>query len=136
MLRSHPSSVFVLKYYAPFLFFGATFIFWSSRFRFGALVILIPLLFGVFFSASLAVLRIPDGTVHYRRLFSWRKLHYDEISGCGVSWVPGTGYLRLRRFLWPWGKLYFILDRNKQLFRPERPLLRYIQERIDANMAL
>jgi hypothetical protein len=66
MLRSHPSSVFVLKYYAPLLLFGGTFIFWNSRFRFGALVVLIPLFLGIFFTASLAVLRIPDGTVHYR----------------------------------------------------------------------
>jgi hypothetical protein len=129
MLRSHPTSVFGLKYYAPLLLFGCTFIFWNSRFRFGALVILIPLLIGLLFHASLAILQVPDGNIRYRRLFKWKKLHFDEITGCGQFGVWGIGYIRLNQFVLPWGKLYFVLDTKGKLFgRGDYPLLRFIQE--------
>jgi hypothetical protein len=74
MLRSHPSNVFVLKYYAPLILFGGTFVFWSVGFRWAQLIFLIPLILGVVFYASLAVLQIPDGTVRYRRAFAGEKL--------------------------------------------------------------
>ena len=131
MLRSHPSSVFVLKYYAPLIFFGGTFVFWSVGFRWAQMIILVPLILAILFCASLAVLEIPDGTVRYRRLFRWTRVPYDEIVESGTSWaVAGIGYLRLKRFVFPWGKLYFVLDRNEKVFgRRAYPLLRYIQKR-------
>jgi hypothetical protein len=133
MLRSHPSSVLVLKYYAPLLLFGLTFIFWNSHFRFGALVILIPLLIGLLFHASLAILQVLDGNIRYRRLFKWKKLRFDEITGCGEFGVWGIGYIRLNQFVLPWGKLYFILDTNEKLFgRGDYPLLRFIREHMES----
>jgi hypothetical protein len=133
MLRSHPSNVWVLKYYAPVILFGGTFIFWSVGFRWAQLIVLIPLILGIFFCASLAVLQIPDGRIRYRRLLRWRKLSYDEIVECGTSWVmPGIGYVRLKRYLFPWGKLYFVLDENERIFEHgTHPLLRYIQDRME-----
>lgn len=132
MLRSHPSSVFVLKYYAPVILFGGTLVFWSGGFRWAQLIVLVPLILGMFFYASLAVLQIPDGTIRYRRLFHWRKLPYDEVVECDFSRaIFGIGYLRLKRFRFPWGKLYFVLDQNERLFgRGTHPLLRYIQDRV------
>src|SRR5215475_14135173 len=131
MLRSHPSSVFVLKYYAPLIFFGGTFVFWSVGFRWAQMIILVPLILAILFCASLAVLEIPDGTVRYRRLFRWTTVPYDEIVESGTSWaVAGIAYLRLKRFVFPWGKLYFVLDRNEKVFGGGAyPLLRYIQKR-------
>src|SRR5882724_6104542 len=128
MLRSHPSSVFVLKYYAPIILFGGTLVFWSVGFRWAQLIFLVPLILGMLFYASLAVLQIPDGTICYRRLLRWRKLTYDEVVECGISWgIFGIGYLRLKSFLFPWGKLYFVLDQNEKLFgRGTYPLVRYI----------
>ena len=132
MLRSHPSSVFVLNYYAPIILFGGTLVFWSVGFRWAQLIVLVPLILGMLFYTSLAVLQIPDGTIRYRRLHRWRKLTYDEVVECGISWgISGIGYVRLKRFLFPWGKLYFVLDQNEKLFgRGIHPLLRYIQERV------
>jgi hypothetical protein len=133
MLRSHPSSVFGLKYYVPLLLFGFTFIFWNSHFRFGALVILIPLLIGLLFHASLAILQVPDGNILYRRLFKWKTLRFDEITGCGEFGVWGIGYIRLSQFVLPWGRLYFVLDTNGKLFgRGDYPLLRFIQEHMES----
>jgi hypothetical protein len=130
MLRSHPSNVFVLKYYAPIILFGGTVVFWSVGFRWAQLIILVPLTLGMLFYASLAVLQIPDGTIRYRRLLQWQRLPYDEVVECGVS-IFGIGYLRLKRFHFPWGKLYFVLDANDRLFgRGTHPLLHYIQDRV------
>ena len=86
MLRSYPSSVFVLKYYAPVILFGCTLIFWSVGFRWAQLIFLVPLILGMLFYASLAVLQIPDGTIRDRRLLRWRILTYDEVVECGISW--------------------------------------------------
>jgi hypothetical protein len=132
MLRSHPSLVFTLKYWAPIVLFGGTFVFWNNQFRWAQLVFLIPLIVGLLFHASLAVVQIPDGNIRYRRLLNWKNLSYDEIVECGVSWGAGIGYIRLKHFLLPWGKLYFVLDRNDKLFgRGTHPLLRFIQERTE-----
>src|SRR5215470_184100 len=99
MLRSQRSSVFNLKYYAPLILLGGTFVFWSVGFRWAQLIILAPLILAILFYASLAVLEIPDGTVRYRRLFRWTRVPYDEIVGAGASRVVfGIGYLRLKHF--------------------------------------
>ena len=130
MLRSHPSNVFVLKYYAPVILFGGTLVFWSVGFRWAQLIILVPLIFGMLFYASLAVLQIPDGNIRYRRLFKWRKISFEEIVSCGASfWLPGPiGYIRLSRFVLPWGRLLFVLDANEKIFgRGDYPLPRFIQ---------
>jgi hypothetical protein len=129
MLRSHPTVVWVLKYWAPIIFFLGTFIFYKVQFRWGQLFILIPLLLGFLFHASLAILQVPDGNIRYRRLFRWIQLPFDKIVGCGVLWGGGVGYIRLNRFVWPWGRLYFVLDANEKIFgRGDYPLLRFIQE--------
>src|SRR5262249_1121249 len=130
--RSHPSNVFVLKYYAPAILLGCTYVFWSVGFRWAQLVILVPLILGAVFHASLAILEIRDGTIRYRRLFRWLRVSYDEIVNCGVSWGIGVGYIRLKEFLFPWGKLYFVLDQNEKLLgRGAHPLLRYIREHVE-----
>lgn len=132
MLRSHPSLTIALKYWAPIVFFLCIFVFLNNQFRWAQLIFLVPLVLGLLFHASLAVLQIPDGNIRYRRLLSWRRVPYDEIVDCGVSWGIGIGYIRLKHFLFPWGKLYFILDQNEKLFgRGAHPLLRYIRDHIE-----
>ena len=131
MLRSHPTSVFILKFWLPLILLGCTFVFWMGQFRWAQLVILIPLFLGILFNASLAVLQIPDGSIRFRRWFKWKRLAYDEIVGCGIL-GGGIGSIRLKRFLLPWGRLYFVLDANEKPFgRGNHPLLRFIEKRID-----
>ena len=55
---------------------------------------LIPLFLGIFFTASLAVLRIPDGTVHYRRLFGWENFTITKSAGAEF-----LGFLELDTFV-------------------------------------
>jgi hypothetical protein len=47
----------------------------------------------------------------------------------GLAWHPIIGYVRLSRFMLPWGRLYFVLDqnlRNNPLRRGEYGLLRIL----------
>jgi hypothetical protein len=132
MLRSHPTQVFVLKYWAPIVLFSCTFVFWNTQFHWAQLIILIPVVVGGLFHASLAILQVPDGNIRYRRFFKWRRLRFDEIVSCGVLRSTGIGYIRLNQFLWPWGRLYFVLDPNEKLFsQGQHPLLQFIQGRIE-----
>jgi hypothetical protein len=129
MLRSDPSQVFLFKYWPLIVFVGLTVVFWKIRFKWAGLFVLVFVFLLSMFRASLAVIEIPDGTIRYRRVFKWRELPYAEIVSCDVSRAGvGIGYIRLKYFLWPWGKLYFILDEH--MGRGRLPLLDFIQERI------
>ena len=131
MLRSDPSLVFTLKYWAPIILFGGTSVFWSGRFRWAQLIILIPQVVGALFLASLAIFEVPDGGIRYRRTLKWKRLDFEEIVSCGVFWGAGIGYISLNRFVSPWGRIYFVLDRNlnPNPFRPgEYALLRYLRK--------
>ena len=89
MLRSHPSGVFTLKYYAPIILFGCTFVFLSVGFRWVQLIVLAPILTGALFHASLAVVQVADGRIRYRRLYSWKELRFDEIPAAESSEYGG-----------------------------------------------
>ena len=71
------------------------------------------LLVGGLFLTTIATVRPEGNVLRYRRfLFTpWQSIAYSEIRECGSDWV--LGYLKLRRFAFPWGRLYF--------FRPFAP---------------
>jgi hypothetical protein len=112
MFRSDPSHVFIQKYWPLIFFLGVTtIIFWKIGFRWQQLVLLVPFFLLSLFCVSLAVVEADDEGIRYRRLSAWRKLSFDEVTSCGPSKAGlEIGYIRLMRFLWPWGNLYFILD--------------------------
>jgi len=129
MLQSDPSQVFLLKFWPLILFVGFTILFWKTRFHWALLLVLLNAFLLSMFRASLAVIEISDGTIRYRRLFNWRELPWEEIERCGVSRTGvGIGYISLTRFLWPWGKLYFILGEGG---RGREPLLTFIQNALE-----
>jgi hypothetical protein len=67
----------------------------------------IPFSWGIF-NLTLAQMKVHEGGLSYRRFLKWRELLYEDIRECRSSILPATGYVRLNRFLWPWGKLYFV----------------------------
>jgi hypothetical protein len=128
MLQSDPSQVFLLKFWPLILFVGFTVLFWKTRFPAVLFFLLFVFLLSMF-RASLALIEVSDGTIRYRRLFNWRELPWEEIEGCGVSRTGvGIGYISLKRFLWPWGKLYFILG---EVGRGREPLLTFIKNALE-----
>jgi hypothetical protein len=92
----------------------------------------VPFFIVAFFGASLAILEVRDDVVRYRRLIKWTTLPTEEIVSARVEAAPLAGSVRLNRFLFPWGRLYFVLDAKSTLnpFRTEEyPMLRYLCKR-------
>ena len=130
VIRSEPSNVCLAKVWLPglcmssLLIFGKEFPGW--RFLFAS-----PFLVAGLFGASLAIVQLRDGVLRYRRLFKWTIIPEGEIVSARVVWPPFIGSIRLKRSLFPWGRLYFILDANSDpnpFRKGEYPLLRYIRK--------
>jgi hypothetical protein len=104
--------------------FGEDFLTW--RFLFAS-----PFIIAALFGASIAILEVRDGVLRYRRFFTWTTIRDDEMVAAGVIWPPFIGYLRLNRFIFPWGRVYFVLDENlnaNPFRRGDYPLLRYVRK--------
>jgi hypothetical protein len=94
-----------------FLVIATVFIFRSRHFYWQYLLVFIPALALSLFCLSLAIVEASDETIRYRRFSVWKELRFDEITGCGLSKLRiEVGYVSLKRFVWPWGRLYFLLD--------------------------
>src|ERR1700729_1597490 len=63
-----------------------------------------------FFFASLAVVEVRDGKLRYRRFLRWTEIPREQVVAGGTVWPPFIGYICLRAFAPPWGRLYFVLD--------------------------
>lgn len=113
-LRSLPTNIFLAKVWGPLLCVAAAIFLWSgnggffSRNFFLACPFVIAALFGV----SVAILEVRGGILRYRRFFIWKPLPPEGIIGARIEAPPVLGSIRLRRFLFPWGRLYFALDAN------------------------
>lgn len=60
------------------------------------------------FLATLALILPSDKSLKLTRLTRWRPLDYGEIVSCGESFIRGIGFLRLKRPVPPWGRIYFV----------------------------
>jgi|SRR5215467_4298477 len=112
MLRSDRSEVFRHRY-GPLIFFFVivTLIFWRVGFHSVQLFFLFPLFLLSLFHLSLAEVEVSAEGIRYRRLSGRGTVSFEEVESCGLSIARmEVGYIRLRRFVLPWGKLYFILD--------------------------
>lgn len=63
------------------------------------------LIFGFFF-LSVARVQPENEKLKYQSWFRWHAVSYAEIEECGEAWV--YGYIRLRHYAFPWGKIYFV----------------------------
>lgn len=71
------------------------------------------LILGSLFLLTIVTVRPEGNLLRYRRFFfvPWQSITYTEIRECGPDWI--LGYIRLNRFAFPWGRMYF--------FRPFAP---------------
>ena len=121
-------NVFATKYYAAILLLAASWAF-GIQWRSWRLLFDLPFAVAGFFHLSLAVVEVKDGALGYRRFLRWTALDRAEVVSCGLIWPPFIGYIKLNHFVPPWGRLYFVLDRNaasNPFRRGEYPLVRYI----------
>lgn len=63
------------------------------------------------FCLTAAEVQTEENALKYRRFLVWKQVTYDEICECQDSFLPGFAYVRLVRFVWPWGRLYFVTAR-------------------------
>jgi hypothetical protein len=109
---------------------GISLALFADEFSFRRSLLAAPLLIFALFGASLAIVELRDGVLRYRRLFNWTILRKDEIVSARVECSSLVGSIRLKRFLFPWGRLYFVLDANldpNPFHRGDYPLLRYLR---------
>ena len=83
------------------------------------------------FGLSVAIVEVRDDILRYRRFVKWRAIARHDIIGARIEAPPIIGSLRLNKFLFPWGRLYFALDRNmspKPFGEGEYPALNHIRD--------
>lgn len=132
ILRSHISNVLLAKVCGPVLCLGISLLFLGDEFSSRRSMLATPFLIAAFFGASLAIVELRGEVLRYRRLFKWTIIPENEIVSARVECPPVIGSLRLKRFLFPWGRLYFVLDENldpNPFHRGEYPLLLFIRKR-------
>jgi hypothetical protein len=62
-----------------------------------------------------------------RRLFKWKEKRFEEVVSAKAEWQPFIVSLQLSKPILPWGRLYFVLDKNTEsnpFWRGEFPILR------------
>jgi hypothetical protein len=109
ILRSDPTNVLLAKVWGPVFCIGISLVMldlpsWAS-------LLAVPVLIAALFEASLAILEVRGDVLRYRRLFKWTTIPEGDIVSARVV-SPLTGSIRLKKLLFPWGRLYFVLDAN------------------------
>jgi hypothetical protein len=121
-------STLTVRFFLPALLVGVAFrIFRNTLLGWGGLLVF-PIVLAVLFLLLLAVVHVRDGKLQYKRFLKWTTIDRNEIVSVGRA-GPFIGYMRLNRFTFPWGRLYFVLDRNQNPspFQPGHYLLlRYL----------
>jgi len=110
ILRSDPTNVFGAKVWGPIFFVGVSLLFFDD-FPSWHCLLASPFLIAALFGASLAIVEVRDDILRYRRLFKWTIIPEGDIVSARVV-SPLTGSIRLKKLLFPWGRLYFVLDAN------------------------
>ena len=112
LLRSRLGKIVVAKFWAPILCAGVSLLILDEGFTGPHCLLALPFLVGALFAASLAIIELRDGVLRCKRLIGWTTIPKSEIVNIRIEWPPIIGSLRLKRFLFPWGRLYFVLDSN------------------------
>ncbi len=127
---------FIVKIVIPALFLLSSMFFFGTATRPGGFVVpgVFAAVAGLLFYLCGLAQATPD-CVWYRRFFHWERIEYEDIVACGNAiFPPGLGYLKLRRFVPPFGKLYFApyapsIGPWEQL-RQSREFMQYIRVRM------
>jgi hypothetical protein len=130
-LRSNPTNVILAKVWLPVLCFGGALGVFGKDLLSWRFVFALPLLAAGLFGASTAILEVRNGVVRYKRLIKWTVIEGEDIAKAGVAWFGFLGFISLRRFIFPWGRLHFALDANldpNPFHRAHYPLLRYLRK--------
>ncbi len=110
---SKPYTAFVTKIWMPLLAtFGLAMVFRGSTAS--QMLPLFPIAFVIPLYLTAAQIRTNGNSVQYRRLFRWKNLPYDQVVDAKWSLIPPLAYLKLKHFLPPWGKLYYLVEEENR----------------------
>jgi hypothetical protein len=105
-LTSESSALVVFKYWQAFLALAMTLALGlTPPLR---LVVSIPLALWGLFCLTTAEVRANGEMLEYRRFLKWKRVPYATIRECKKSLIPVLSYVKLVRFVPPWGKIYFV----------------------------
>jgi hypothetical protein len=128
-IQSQAEATIWLKCILPVMLLGGTLLIFGKNALTWRFIFVIPSILLVFFFSSLAIVRISNGTVRYKRFFGWAAIGANEVVDSGLVWPGLIGYIRLNRRVRPWGTLYIILDPSSSsnpFRRGEHALLKYL----------
>src|SRR5271154_6096001 len=83
----------------------------ASGFRFWGVVLALPFAIASFFHLFVAEVSAGPDKLLYRRGLRWTNVPYLDVVDCDRSWHPMLGYFRLKHFVSPFGKIYFVRER-------------------------
>jgi hypothetical protein len=81
------------------LFYGMPPLYW---------LLALPLLLTATFMSTLAEIRDEGRRIRVKRLWSSMDVPKADVVGTARSALEGIGALQLKRFVFPWGKIYFV----------------------------
>lgn len=106
------ASPFVVRVWMPILFILGVYLFFHDTAPEYWLIVL-PLVLIVLFMATLAEVHDQGHRIHVSRLWHSIDIPKEDVAGINQSFVEGIGVMRLRRFVLPWGRIYFVSDWSK-----------------------
>jgi hypothetical protein len=106
------ASPFIVRVWMPILFLVGVYLFFHGTAPEYWLLAL-PLVLIVLFMATLAEIHDQGHRIHVRRLWHSIDVPREDVAGIAQSLLEGVGVLRLRRFVLPWGRIYFVSDWSK-----------------------
>lgn len=109
IIRSDASNVFGTKVWGPILCIATPLLSLWQEFSSWGVLFASPFFIAAFFGASLAIVELRGDVLRYKRLFKWKTIPEGDIVSARAVWPPFIGSMRLKTFLFPWGRLYFVL---------------------------
>lgn len=103
------ASPFVVTVWMPTMFILGVYLFFHGMAPEYWLIAL-PLVLVVFFMTTLAEVHDQGHQIRVKLLWHSMDVPKQEVVGIAQSFVKGVGVLRLRRFVFPWGRIYFVID--------------------------
>lgn len=131
-VRYNPTRVVVFKWFLPIVALLGTMPLLEPTTSLVAVLLALLLVGGAIFAFSAAQVRVSNADIAFRRFRRWHHVAYRDIQKCRISWFPAMCYMKVRTFVPPWGKVYFISEGPlEELTLPGRhsSLTRYIEER-------
>ena|SRR5882762_2653946 len=122
------TATLAFKYWFGLGFLGTALFVFNRAHPLGSGIISLVLLGPGLFFLSVARIKLQGTGVRYLRLFRWHEVPYSEIVDCGEFWV--YGYVRCRRFVFPWGRIYFVRSYStEKLFGWDEEIIASVRSR-------